>query len=378
MEFKNTYKELLSNTKKSTRKNITVYTGLSGGVDSATTAYLLKKEGFNVTGIYMQCWGKNDPECKAHQDRADALKVANYLSIPFEVWDFEEEYKKRVIDYFFSEYKLGRTPNPDVICNKEIKFNLFLQEALKRKADYVSTGHYAQILLGIKPPFASKLFVASGTDTKKDQSYFLAKMPDDSLPKTLFPLGEFTKEEVRLLAKKEKIPVAEKKDSTGICFLEGVNVQEFLRTRIKEKEGVVKDLKGNILGTHKGVWFYTIGQRHGFKLKVYVGQPLYVVKKDIKNNVLYVGEQKDLLTKKIYIKNLKTKISLGALQKLVKDGVLYLRIRNLGEFYKISNLTKDLVTLEKAVSGVAPGQFGVFYYFSAQKYKVIVSSAKIT
>ncbi len=377
MDFIDSYENLLKKSPKGKRKYTKIYCGLSGGVDSSVCAYLLKKEGFDVTAIYMQCWGSEDPNCRAHQDRADALRVANFLKIPFKVWDFEDEYKKKVIDYFFSEYKSGNTPNPDIICNQEIKFKLFLEKSLKLGSDFVATGHYAFLLQGLKGHFYPNYFVASGADSSKDQSYFLSRMPIKAMPSTLFPLGKYFKKKVRDIAKRAKIPVALKKDSTGICFLEDINVQDFLKTRIKEKRGTVMDLNGNVIGYHKGVWFYTIGQRHGFNLNIYTGYPLYVVKKDISNNILYVGKKEDLIVNKVYFQDLDLRLSLNLVQNFVKKGLIYARIRNLGEFLKVKKFDVNQAFLSNTVDSVASGQFIVFYYFSREGFKIVIGSAKI-
>lgn len=386
----NTYQNLIDTTTKKQRSKIKIFVGLSGGVDSSLTAYKLKQEGFDVTGIYMLCFKTDDPNCKSVKDRADAVKVADFLQIPFKVWDLQEEYKQKVIEYFFKEYKKGLTPNPDVLCNSQIKFGLFLQKALEEGADFVATGHYAQIFnlrnpkSAIRNPkhkfssfensdfeFVSNLdirnsyFVVSGTDTTKDQSYFLCDVDPKVYNKMLFPLGDTVKKDNRILAKKINLPVATKKDSTGICFLEDIDPQKFLKTQIKEKQGKVINKKEEVIGTHKGVSFYTIGQRHGFTINKYIGKPSYVVEKRVKDNVIVVGDKKDLMTNKLSIINYKLLIINETLEQLAKEDRLYIRIRNLGSFNKIAKLEKEkskttLIT-QNPLNSVAPGQFGVIY-----------------
>lgn len=254
---------------------------MSGGVDSSTVAALLKGQGYGVVGIFMQNW--TEPGCRTPEDRADAVKVASHLNIPFEVWDFEKEYREKVIEYFYREYEAGRTPNPDVMCNKEIKFKLFFDRAFEElDVDYIATGHYAISKDG-------KLY--EGSDPKKDQSYFLCQLTQYHLEKTLFPLGELTKPEVRQLAQDFKLPVAAKPDSQGICFVGEVNIKDFLKKRIKPSSGKIITVDGQIVGEHEGAAFYTVGQRHGFN--VGGGIPYYVAGKDTSTNTLYVSKLND-------------------------------------------------------------------------------------
>jgi tRNA-specific 2-thiouridylase len=386
---KNTYQTILKNTPLKKRKELSIYVGLSGGIDSSITAYKLKKDGFKVTGVYMQCFSSNDPKCRAKTDRADAVKVAKFINIPIEVWDLEKEYKNLVIKYFFEGYKKGLTPNPDILCNSQIKFGLFLQKALEKGANFVATGHYAQIYdLGShkfkiqNPKNKDSYFIASGSDTNKDQSYFLCDVNPKVLGKIIFPLGNTLKVENRKLANQIKLPVASKKDSTGICFLEGINVNKFLKTQIKEKQGVVKNLAGQKVGTHKGVWFYTIGQRHGFEINKYLGTPSYVIRKNAKSNTLYIGEKKDLLQKKLKIKNEELRINFQKLNKIVSKGNVFVRIRNLGAFYKVNQIesknTLISLTTQKPISAVASGQFAVLYLKLEKRGKIIIAHGTIS
>lgn len=265
------------------KSNIHVYVGMSGGVDSSVTAALLKREGYQVTGVYMKNWTTDLPGfvCPWADDLADAKRVAVQLDIPFKVFDFQKEYKQQVVDYMIREYQAGRTPNPDIMCNQEIKFDLFLRTALEDGADMIATGHYARVL---RKPGAA-LF--AGLDKNKDQSYFLYRVTDDALSKTLLPIGELTKPEVREEARKLGLATAEKKDSQGICFVGKIGIKEFLQNYVETTPGdIVNKKTGKIVGQHDGAIYYTIGQRHG--LNVGGGLPFYVVGKDMAKNIVYV------------------------------------------------------------------------------------------
>lgn len=268
-----------------------VFVAMSGGVDSSTAAALLKKGGFDVVGIYMKQWSPKGFRCPWAEDRQDALRVAVSLGIPFETWDFSKQYKKLVADYMIREYKAGRTPNPDVLCNRDIKFGLFMKKALAEGADFVATGHYARIRNG-------KLLAAK--DKNKDQTYFLYALTGKQLEKILFPVGGYTKAEVRKLARKFNLPVADKKDSQGVCFVGEFDMKDFLKKYIKPKKGKVVFGKETV-GEHDGVFYYTIGQRHGLGLS---GGPYFVAGKDVKKNIIYVSkdpEGKEMKTKKAYL-----------------------------------------------------------------------------
>ncbi len=262
-----------------------VFVGLSGGVDSSVTAALLVDVGFDVTGVYIKGWYPDWKECSWKDHRRDAMRVCARLGIPFTTLDASKEYKKEVIDYFLAEYARGRVPNPDVMCNKHIKFGVFYKWAREQGADYVATGHYAKQENG-------SLF--RGADTQKDQSYFLWTLTEEQLRHTLFPLGIYTKDVVRKMAKKFKLPTANKKDSQGICFLEDVSMEEFLAHYIKTQPGVVLDEDGEEIGTHTGALRYTIGQRHGFTTqKISTNEkPYFVVSKDIEKNTITVSNTK--------------------------------------------------------------------------------------
>jgi len=339
-----------------TYNNTKVIIGLSGGVDSAVSAYLLKKQGYEVSAAYIQCW--KEPGCRADQDRKDALKVALILGIPFQVLDFSREYKEKVLQYFYQEYKAGRTPNPDILCNSVIKFGLFYDWAIKSGFDYISTGHYAKIIDGC---------LAVPKDKKKDQTYFLYQILPDRLKHVLFPLGDYLKSEVRKIARENKLTIAEKPDSMGICFVGDINVPQFLKQEFGIKKGEVQLSDGTVIGEHDGHWLFTIGKRgkwkrinkiQNTKFKNDQLPKLYVIAIKPKENVVVVGERKQAERQEFNINNLilKDKNSLSN---------VFVRIRNTGELLsaKITLLDKDIwqVRLTKPEFGVSPGQSAVIY-----------------
>lgn len=262
---------------------------MSGGVDSSVSAALLKEQGYDVVGVFIKVWSPPWLPCHWPEERRDAIRVAAHLNIPFVTMDLEAEYKKEVVDYMVREYKAGRTPNPDVMCNKHVKFGAFLKNALLAGADFVATGHYAE-----KRGTETVPELHAGKDTSKDQSYFLWTLERKQLQHSLFPVGGLPKSEVRKLAKKFGLPVAEKKDSQGLCFVGHVDMKDFLREFFTPRPGVVLDESGNEIGTHEGVELYTIGERHGFLVnkKGANDEPSYVVGKNLENNTITVSANK--------------------------------------------------------------------------------------
>jgi tRNA-specific 2-thiouridylase len=268
-----------------------VVIGMSGGVDSSVAALLLKEQGYDVTGVFMKNWDEEDESgvCTATFDYEDVVKTCEILDIPYFTVNFVKEYWDNVFEYFLEEYRNGRTPNPDVLCNKEIKFKAFLDFALKVGADYLATGHYAKISEedGI-------FHLEKGDDSNKDQSYFLCQLNQHQLSKTLFPLGNLTKPQVRAIAKEHKLNTAEKKDSTGICFIGERNFNDFIDNYLPAKPGKILTYDGEELGQHHGLMHYTIGQRKGLGIGgIGSGQPWFVAEKDLDKNVLYVVQGED-------------------------------------------------------------------------------------
>ena len=307
----------------------TVVVGLSGGVDSSVAAYLLKEQGYNVIGLFMKNWHDDSvtisDDCPWLDDSNDAMLVAEKLNIPFQTVDLSVEYKDKIVDYMFNEYKNGRTPNPDILCNREIKFDVFLKIALSLGADYVATGHYCRkgTVEGVLTPTIYKLL--SGEDSNKDQSYFLCQLSQEQLSKTLFPIGELTKPEVRAIATKLNLVTADKKDSQGLCFIGKVRLPDFLQQQLQPKEGQIIEIPqthefykvkqptfdsiydelvfrskktnysisdGKLVGTHQGAHYFTKGQRKGLAVGGTV-DPLFVIDTDVKDNIIYTGQGKN-------------------------------------------------------------------------------------
>jgi len=406
-----------------------VFVGMSGGVDSSVTAALLKEQGYDVTGVYMKNWSQDLPGfvCPWKEDYQDAKRVAVQLGIPFLMFDFEKEYRQKVVDYMIEEYKAGRTPNPDIMCNQEVKFKLFLETALAQGADMIATGHYARVdhglaggspggtpsarsfsednggnwtdrtrqtdaavrgpvassapkneiggaapisFLGAAPRGATPQPVVSaklltGIDSNKDQSYFLYRVTEEALSKTLMPIGEYEKPAVRELAKKYGLATAEKKDSQGICFVGKVGIKEFLQQFVTTQPGNIVDRNGKVIGEHDGALFYTIGQRHG--LDVGGGLPYYVIGKDMDKNEVYVttdlqdeGLWNDALTlTDMHWIN-------GAPKGTRTPGALKVRTRYRAPLVPVTNIEQNddgtwRVELGEDVRALTPGQSAVVY-----------------
>ncbi|SNY99399.1 tRNA 2-thiouridine(34) synthase MnmA [Flagellimonas pacifica] len=318
-----------------------VVIGLSGGVDSSVAAYLLKEQGYDVIGLFMKNWHDDSviisEECPWVEDSNDALIVAEKLGIPFQTVDLSEEYKERIVDYMFNEYERGRTPNPDVLCNREIKFDVFLKIALQLGADYVATGHYCRKGTILNEDGSEIYQLLSGKDPNKDQSYFLCQLSQEQLAKTLFPIGDLQKSEVRKIAADNDLITADKKDSQGLCFIGKVHLPEFLQQKLKPKKGVIVEVPseaehfsvstpnfknkvaelafqaekpkysladGKVVGEHQGAHYFTIGQRKGLNVGG-TKEPLFVIETDVIENVIYTGQGKShpgLLRNTLFVK----------------------------------------------------------------------------
>ena len=380
-----------------------VFIGLSGGVDSSVAATLLKKQGHKITGVFIKIWSPEWIGCTSKEDRLDAMRVCAHLNIPFREIDLTKEYKREVVDYMVSEYKAGRTPNPDVMCNRKIKFGKFFDWAVSQGADFVATGHYARIAKAQNTDLSKiqtkhktqypKLLTTNhllltGIDSSKDQTYFLWTLTQRELSRTLFPVGHLTKPAVRKLAKKFGLPTAEKKDSQGLCFLGPIDVKAFLKQHIKPKRGNVLNFKGETIGTHESATFYTLGERRGFIItkKSSTDEPYYVVAKDIRNNTLIVSTNpydsfdirshnyktspgKDEIT--ALVNSSKKVFEIGGMSWI--NGApknskqkLYARIRYRQQLQKCEltfkgNCKTAKVSFDCPQSGGAPGQSVVFY-----------------
>ncbi len=383
------------------KKKQKVLIALSGGIDSAVSAYLLIKQGYEVEAAFMKNWsstaGLLKNECPWLIDRQDALRVAAFLKIPMHTLDFEKQYGDTVMDYFFKEYKAGRTPNPDVMCNKEIKFKLLYNWAIKNGFDYLATGHYAQVSCSVIPT-ETKVYLGSGgipplsrmhsfgrddrsvfqlirsKDEFKDQTYFIYNIKTNQLPHILFPIGGMKKSAVRALARKLKLPNAEKKESMGLCFVGKIRLKDFLEQKLKPKIGPIVDQNGKEIGEHQGLYNFTLGQRQG--IAVGGGGPFYVYKKDLKTNTLYVTnnpKDKRLETKEVQIHSINWLMSdvngpnfaKATSGKQMLGVPLKGRYRHQGEMVaiKVSQIDKDscIVKFNKPQKAVASGQSLVIY-----------------
>ena len=377
-----------------------VFLGMSGGVDSSVSAILLKEQGYDVTGIYMKNWSKDLPgmKCPWAEDLADAKRVAVQLDLDFEVWDFEEDYKQRVVDYMLAEFQKGRTPNPDVMCNEQIKFKLFYERAMAAGADYIATGHYARVgaqtgcAVGegvsffegvrtheeeerVSPATAGaddapreksirsrqQAHLLRAKDENKDQTYFLYRMSDEATAHTLFPVGGLTKPEVKALAAKHGLDVATKKESMGVCFVGEVGMKDFLREYLDAQPGEIREIETDqVLGFHDGAIFYTIGQRHGLYLGG--GLPYYVVKKNLGANIVYVSRNlnhESLWTNRLELEDLHLRNCL-TVNDLTKISDLKVRLRHRAPLIS-AKYEGGKVIFSQEIKRPAAGQSIVFY-----------------
>lgn len=332
-----------------------VYVGMSGGVDSSLSAALLKEQGYQVTGVYMKNWTRDLPgmQCPWADDLADAKRVAVHLGIPFKVFDFQTEYKQLVVDYMLDEYRAGRTPNPDIMCNQDVKFGLFLKAALKDGADMIATGHYA----GSR---GSHLLRAADED--KDQTYFLYRITGDAVEHTIFPLAKYkTKAEVRADAAARGLATARKRDSQGICFVGTVGIREFLSQYIETEPGdIIERETGKVLGRHDGAIFYTLGQRHG--LNVGGGLPYYVVGKDMAKNEVYVS--RNLNSAEFFVGQIRLADVHWINDPLHSGDTCQIRVRHRAKLVDaVVDVDGDYIVIKPSESerAIAPGQSIVLY-----------------
>ncbi len=375
-----------------------VVVGLSGGVDSSVTAYLLQQQGYEVIGMFMKNWHDDSVtisnECPWLDDSNDAMIIAQQLGIPFQAIDLSADYKTRIVDYMFAEYERGRTPNPDVLCNREIKFDIFLNAALKLGADYVATGHYAR--REETKVNGEKIYrLLAGRDTNKDQSYFLCQLTQAQLSKALFPIGELTKPEVRAIAKELHLATAEKKDSQGLCFIGKVHLPDFLQQQLKTKKGQVIEVPatspvfknsfaeddltditasytltpeaGKVVGEHKGAHYYTIGQRKGLNMGGHE-KPLFVIGTNTTENIIYMGMGEDhpgLYRKGLFIPTADEhwirpdqKLAIGETRQYMAR-IRYRQPLERCVLYKREN--GIFIVFEKPQRGITPGQFAAWY-----------------
>jgi tRNA-specific 2-thiouridylase len=344
------------------KKDTTVFVGVSGGVDSSVAAFLLKREGYKVVGAFIKTWQPNFIECTWRQERRDAMRVCAQLEIPFITIDAEKEYKEKVGEYMIEEYQQGRTPNPDVMCNKEVKFGIFLKKSLELGADFVATGHYAQRREGEK-----SIQLLRGVDSIKDQTYFLWTLSQEQLKYVLFPVGGFPKAKVREIAKKIGLFTARKKDSQGVCFLGEIDMKNFLSHYIQKKEGSVLNMQGETIGSHYGALFFTYGERHGFHInkKGPQDKPLYVVAKDIEKNTITVSE--DISDRERFVDAQKITIAQTVWNHPIKNGGQYTAVirynqepQNCTVFYEQDKLV-FVIEFSEPQHSFSPGQSVVVY-----------------
>ncbi len=334
-----------------------VFVGISGGVDSSVAAAMLVDAGYDVTGVFINVWQPPFMECTSRDDRRDAMRICAQLGIPFRDCDAVEAYKKEVVDYMIAEYRVGRIPNPDVMCNTHVKFGVFYNWAMANGANYVATGHYAQVING-------RLFKSK--DKAKEQSYFLYGIKKEDLNNIQFPIGGLEKAEVRKLAKKFKLFTSDKKDSQGLCFLGKLNMKDFLKNFIKEKRGDVLNTKGEVIGYHDGAFFYSIGERHGFTIQAKTDndKPLYVLSKNIDNNTITVGTKQSNENHTDHIINL-SKVNILDKEKWTSNHNLTAQYRYHGELIEIDLENHGNIWKANSKSGfpatIASGQSLVIY-----------------
>lgn len=336
-----------------------VFIGVSGGVDSSVSAAILKDQGYNVTGVFIKVWQPDFIECNWKDEMRDAMRICAKLEIPFLMCDLEKEYKEGVVDYMINEYKVGRTPNPDVMCNKEVKFKAFLQFALEKGADYIATGHYAQNIKKEDGSFG--LFEAK--DKNKDQTYFIWNLNQEILSKTLFPIGHLDKKDVRKIAEKKKLLTSNKKDSQGLCFIGHIDMKDFLKRFIETKKGNVLNEKGEVVGQHEGSVLYTIGERHNFEIfqKTSAEKKYYVIKKDLKENTITISEnKKSSSSKEIVADNLNLTQNINLENEEIEARIRY---RQKLKKIKIKKQTVDMIEIEfiEPVDSITSGQSIVMY-----------------
>jgi len=339
-----------------------ILVAMSGGVDSSVAAALLLEQGYSVVGVFMKNWSG----CDWETDKRDAQRVAANLGIDLHVYDFEKEYRARVYEYMIAEYTAGRTPNPDVMCNREVKFDLLLHVADELKCEKMATGHYARV-----EEVDGRFSLLKGVDTKKDQSYFLCRLGQKELSRALFPVGELIKPEVRKIAADHRLTTAEKKDSQGLCFVGTVDMATFLKERIQPKKGNIVTTSGKVIGTHEGVAYYTIGQRHG--LGVGGGEPWYVVDRSIDSNELVVGHEDDPALVAGELQAMDVHWVTGKAPELPMSCTAKIRYRQDDQVCNIQETENGLqVVFEAPQRAIAPGQFVVFY-----QNDVLIGSAVI-
>ncbi len=337
-----------------------VVVGMSGGVDSSVAALLLKQQGYDVIGIFMKNWDDTDENgvCTATEDYEDVVRVCNQIGIPYYAVNFEKQYWEKVFTYFLDEYKAGRTPNPDVMCNKEIKFKAFLEHAMALGADYLATGHYARVAYR-----DGEYQLLRGLDANKDQTYFLNQLGQAQLSKVLFPIGELQKSKVREIAKEAGLATAGKKDSTGICFIGERNFKQFLSNYLPAQPGEMQTLDGEVKGTHDGLMYYTIGQRHGLGIGG-SGEPWFVVGKNLKDNILYVAQGFDnelLYSDAIIATNVNWVSDRKPNEPIACTAKFRYRQPDVPVTVEMIDETTARVSFEQRVRAVTPGQAVVFY-----------------